>query len=1103
MDLILAEKPSQARAIAYALAANEKKTVSGVTYFVGKNIVVASAVGHLFTLEPIKPGWTYPKFEFDWTPTWKSKKGLAFVKGYFDCLKEIINEFTFSNFIIGCDFDIEGSLIGYIAFKMAGVNDEKMRRMKMQSLTKNEISRAYGTLSPPDFEWIEAGHARHQVDAIYGINLTTLMSKVVADASGRWKLVSMGRVQSPSIAGDEPILIKDNGKITIKSIGDFYAECNIHTKNQEGEVNLPSNKYFALSMNWSNLKSEWKPITSVYKHPLREDLFEITTRSGRQLKVSASHNLFELKNNKISPTKTSDLKRGSYICVIKTFQSDHFPTKINLIEEFSKLDKIKQKNIWLSDVELTDKNLNLGRKFLHHSVSLDQYLKNSGCFKLTNKSRLFTKTNKTWALPPEIVVNESFARLMGYYIAEGSKANGLCLSLGKSPDEYLILRDAIRCANKVFGFSVQKLKWHVGHYQDSCLSLSFGGVLLQRLFYDVWNIGVNKNKDIPDIVLALRPKLLIQFLKGYFAGDGYYNNAVGLACSTCSKKIANKLLYLLNRLNVFGTVLLQKRCRNSFSQSRFYSIKIGEKKYLKKLFEATPNRHKKNLKKNLIISNGKTTWELIPYNGIDTSKFPRVKGIKENKIGARREVLLKNTIDPFQKLLCDSDVIFDQIKNIKKIEAKDDVYDISVEGNENFVAGLGGVITHNTLKFVVDRERIINNFVPEKYWVITADLLINGQKYVATHKLGNIKDEKLARQIFEKCKDAREATVSDVNERTESLQPPLCFNLPVLQREAWRIFHFAPAFTDKLAQRLYQQIFTSYPRTETTVITGVPFPAILATMAKNSLYQNFVNVILSQKYQPRSGGISDGAHIALTPTPEPGEAKSSAENKLLDLIRRRFLATFYPPTKRKTTSITFNIKGEPFILSGTKTVEGGWLEPYQYLKLPEEEVPTVQQGDIVNVQKISLDEKLTKPPQRYTLASLIQEMAKNMIGTKATRSEICQKLLQREYIQLEKNTVKPTFFGMHLITVAEKYCPLIINVELTKDLEKDLEKIEKKQASRNEVVQKALWNVTSIIDQIEKKRKEIGAELASTVSVVPTKKRGFYRIVPSSEEHQG
>jgi len=602
MDLILAEKPSQARAIAYALAANERKTVSGVTYFVGKNIVVASAVGHLFTLEPIKPGWTYPKFEFDWTPTWKSKEGLAFVKGYFDCLKKIIKEFTFSNFIIGCDFDIEGSLIGYIAFKMAGVKDEKMRRMKMQSLAKNEISRAYGTLSQPDFEWIEAGHARHQVDAIYGINLTTLMSKVVAEASNTWKLVSMGRVQSP------------------------------------------------------------------------------------------------------------------------------------------------------------------------------------------------------------------------------------------------------------------------------------------------------------------------------------------------------------------------------------------------------------------------------------------------------------------------------------------------------------------TLKFVVVRERAIINFIPEKYWVITATLIIDGKKYVATHKLGDIKDEKIARQIFEKCKDAREATVSNIDEKTESLWPPLCFSLPVLQREAWRVFHFAPAFTDGLAQKLYQQILTSYPRTGTTAIAGVPFPAILATMAKKPLYQNFVNVILSQKYQPRSGGISDGAHIALTPTPELGEAKVPAESKLLDLIRRRFLATFYPPAKRKTTSITFDIKGEPFILSGTKTVERGWLEPYQYLKLPEEEVPTVQKGDIVNVQKISLDEKLTKPPQRYTLASLIQEMERNGIGTKATRSEICQKLLLREYIQLERNTVKPTFFGTCLITVAEKYCPLIINVELTKDLEKDLEKIEKKQASRNEVVQKALWNATSIIDQVEKKRKEIGTELASTVSVVPTKKRGFYRIVPSSEK---
>ncbi|HDH44195.1 MAG TPA: DNA topoisomerase I [Thermococcus sp.] len=388
-----------------------------------------------------------------------------------------------------------------------------------------------------------------------------------------------------------------------------------------------------------------------------------------------------------------------------------------------------------------------------------------------------------------------------------------------------------------------------------------------------------------------------------------------------------------------------------------------------------------------------------------------------------------------------------------------------------------GRVQTPTLKFVVQREKEIESFKPKKYWLLKAKILINGKEYTATHKIGKIYKKEIARQLYKKCKKATEGIVIQVQKAEEQLSPPLCFNLSSLQSEAWRIFKFTPNFTLKLAQQLYLQGLTSYPRTKTTTIKLTPYKQILTALQKLEEYEKLIAKILSRKWKPRQGGYWDGAHIALTPTPTSREAKNELERKLLDLIRRRFIATFYPPATKEKTYVDLNIAEELFQLVGVKLLSPGWLEAYPFTKIKQFILPELAVHSKVKVKEIFLEENETLPPPRYTLSSLVKEMERNGIGTQATRAEICMKLLQRKYLISEKYQLKPTPLGIRLIETVEKYCGEIASIEMTRQLEKVLEGIESGHLSAEQARKQATLQIIHLTKNIQKNLCQIGSAL--------------------------
>ena len=203
-ELIICEKPSQALKIAEALGDGKIKKHSEEKVFYyevtrnNKKIFVASAVGHLFVLtEREKKGWTYPVFDIVWKETYKVRKLADFTKKYYDVLLGLAKEAD--SFVVACDFDIEGSLIGYNIIRFIA-NKKDAKRMKFSTMTKEELIESYENASNHlDFPQIESGETRHKLDFFYGISLSRALTISTKEA-GSFTLMSIGRVQGPTLA---------------------------------------------------------------------------------------------------------------------------------------------------------------------------------------------------------------------------------------------------------------------------------------------------------------------------------------------------------------------------------------------------------------------------------------------------------------------------------------------------------------------------------------------------------------------------------------------------------------------------------------------------------------------------------------------------------------------------------------------------------------------------------------------------------------------------------------------------------------------------------------------------------------------------------------
>jgi len=402
----------------------------------------------------------------------------------------------------------------------------------------------------------------------------------------------------------------------------------------------------------------------------------------------------------------------------------------------------------------------------------------------------------------------------------------------------------------------------------------------------------------------------------------------------------------------------------------------------------------------------------------------------------------------------------------------------SIKAAGSFKLMSTGRVQGPALKLIVEKEKEIRKFKSEPFWQIEFKGLVNKGDILAWHKEDKFWDKNEADKVMNSVKGIKTATVSDTKKRTFTQKPPTPFDLTTLQVENYRCHKISPKETLQLSQELYSSGFISYPRTSSQQLSEkLGFKKILSQLAKQDNYCELVSILLKKSsLKPNNGKKTDPAHPAIYPTGIVPKNLNEKEQKVYDLIVRRFLATFADSASRETATIDIDCNKEIFIAKGTRTVEKGWHIYYgPYVNLEEEELPAVEKNDEVRVKKINLYEKETQPPKRFTPASIIKELEKRNLGTKSTRSEIVDTLFKRGYV--DGKSIEATNLGIKTCETLEKYAPKIVDEELTVHFEKEMDLIRKGKRTSEDVLSDAKSKLIDVIKDFKKNEKKIGKEL--------------------------
>ncbi len=392
-----------------------------------------------------------------------------------------------------------------------------------------------------------------------------------------------------------------------------------------------------------------------------------------------------------------------------------------------------------------------------------------------------------------------------------------------------------------------------------------------------------------------------------------------------------------------------------------------------------------------------------------------------------------------------------------------------------------GRIQGPTLKIIVDKEKKIREFKPKKYWQVF--ITIKDFKNNFEAELKYVKDifKKEELSIF---RDLIGKKVLAKTEKASKFVPPNPpFNLTALQTEAYRVFGFSPSKTLQVAQSLYLNGVISYPRTSSQKLpASIGYEEILKKLSKEYKTEK-----LTIRKNPVEGNKTDSAHPSIFPTGN-SFSMNSDETKLYDLIVKRFLSLFCEDAIIDSKTISAEINNLKFSVKGSSVSKKSWMEIYPF-KIDEKFLPDMKgEFEIVNSRT---EEKETQPSKRYSPASLISELEKRNLGTKATRAAIIETLYLREYAR-GKN-IEATPLGISLVSILEKYSPIIVDEKLTREFEKEMEIIleSKKNFEEGEkkVIEKAKDTISEIIFQFSENKNKIGEELLDSSDTLREQKR--------------
>jgi len=446
-----------------------------------------------------------------------------------------------------------------------------------------------------------------------------------------------------------------------------------------------------------------------------------------------------------------------------------------------------------------------------------------------------------------------------------------------------------------------------------------------------------------------------------------------------------------------------------------------------------------------------------------------------------------------------------------------------------------GRVQTPTLAIAVHRENEIRNFVPQDYWEVHATFSANAGSYVgrwiaqgAQTEEGDdpdasgarIFDKAQAMAIVGKCQGVPPSSVTDESKGTSSL-PPRLFDLTTLQREANKRFKFSAKRTLEIAQALYEKHkATTYPRTDATALPEdyvQTAKEVFSRLGHSASFGEHASRVLTQGWVDRAdkrvfdnSKISD--HFAIIPTTTTPSGLDADEAKIYDLVVRRFIAVFHPPARYNVTTRLSIVSGETFKSTGKVLVDPGWLVVYGKQSDDDKTAAlcAVQPGEPVQTRNVEAKGMQTKPPARFTEATLLaamegagklveedelrSAMSERGLGTPATRAATIEGLLadkdgqgrsKEPYLRREgkEQYLVPTPKGMGLVAFLEgNGVGMLTSPKMTGEWEQKLRLMEKGQYERRAFMDEIATLTRDMLDAIRKKAAEIPAPVVTELS---------------------
>lgn len=397
-----------------------------------------------------------------------------------------------------------------------------------------------------------------------------------------------------------------------------------------------------------------------------------------------------------------------------------------------------------------------------------------------------------------------------------------------------------------------------------------------------------------------------------------------------------------------------------------------------------------------------------------------------------------------------------------------------------------GRVQSPTLALVVDREREIEDFVPQDYWTLHATFRKNvGGKPVefdADHEHGPFWARREAEAARAQADAASKGIVREYLQSEREERPPPPFNTTMFVAEANRL-GFGAAQAMRIAEDLYQAGYISYPRTDNTVYPSTVNLRSVLQKLEDSPFAGEARELAAQEHiVPSRGRTQATDHPPVYPVQGAARDKIKREDhwRIYELVVRRFLATVAPNAVALTSDAKIDLRGQIFLAQGYVIKDLGWRKYYPYWTVREAVLPALHVDEnLERVGPVAMKEDKTKPPARYSEGSLIQEMERLGLGTKSTRHEILKKLYDRKFI--EGRYPRPTTSGRAVIQALEDHADRITKPEMTAHLEEDMDEIARGVRNRQDVVRESQQMLSEVLEILEKNREAIGQEIEAAL----------------------